>query len=280
MALAINDFNIAVCADAEPTISASSGTSGSWAPDVSAGRSYSPGGHASSRSLQTPCPLRETMRSLRALEPSLRPPVPDVPNLCPQEMGGLLNPSIRLTASGHVAPQDPDRDAKEQQEARIAGLNVFASCQDVNQSGTSNWTCIPFIMQSDCRLQHGRFHFFIYPFAIYYYYVAWVSLSEAGTASLASHLVGLSPMGWLCKSVFNWMFLLSLVIGRRARGQSDPANGIVWHTSTQLSTTYSLALGRTRNFRTPGVCTSTKGLQPLSRVEPFVQWLADWAMEV
>jgi serine/threonine protein kinase len=52
--LAIIDFNIAVFADAEPTISGSNGTSGWCAPEVSAGKPYNPlladCGHASASS--------------------------------------------------------------------------------------------------------------------------------------------------------------------------------------------------------------------------------------
>jgi len=86
--LAIIDFDIAVFADAEPTISGSSGTSGWCAPEVSAGTSYNPllaDRWSCGRVLKfftermKPSRTRATMRisSQRLMDsnPSLRPPV-------------------------------------------------------------------------------------------------------------------------------------------------------------------------------------------------------------
>ena len=95
--LAIIDFNIAVYADAEPTIFASSGTPGWRAPEVSAGTSYDPllaDRWSCGRVLTL---FTERMRQDRLWErmcllsqqlmdpdPALRPPLP---NLRLQEMG-------------------------------------------------------------------------------------------------------------------------------------------------------------------------------------------------
>ena len=108
--LAIIDFKISVFADAEPTISGSSGTPGWCAPEVSARKSYNPllvDRWSCGRVLtffterMKPSPLREKTRSLSQRlmnpDPSLRP---SISNWYPQEMGGTLNPLIRPIASG------------------------------------------------------------------------------------------------------------------------------------------------------------------------------------
>jgi serine/threonine protein kinase len=110
--LNIVDFDISVFADAEPTISASRGTAGWWAPEVSAGKPYSPllaDRWSCGRVLMVftecmkPSRMRETTRSwsqrLMDPNPSLRPPVADVAKLCLQEMGGMLTASNRFPVS-------------------------------------------------------------------------------------------------------------------------------------------------------------------------------------
>ena len=97
--LEIIDFDIAVFADAEPTTSQSGGTPGWCAPEVSAGKPYDPllADRWSCGCVLTfftkhmkRSPLREKMCSLSKQlmdpDPSLRPPVPDLPNLYPQEI--------------------------------------------------------------------------------------------------------------------------------------------------------------------------------------------------
>jgi serine/threonine protein kinase len=105
--LTIIDFNIAVFADIEPIISASSGTAGWCAPEVSAGKPYNPllaDRWSCGRVLaffmerMKPSRLREPMHlfSQRLMDPnpSLRPPVPD------PAMGGMLDHSIRTPVLG------------------------------------------------------------------------------------------------------------------------------------------------------------------------------------
>ena len=109
MDLAIIDFNISVFADAEPTISGSSGTPGWLAPEVSAGKSYNPllaDRWSCGRVLEfftgcmKPSRLRERMylssQRLMNPNPSLRPPVLDV---YPPKMREALKPSIRVRES-------------------------------------------------------------------------------------------------------------------------------------------------------------------------------------
>ena len=131
--LAIIDFDHSAFADAEPTISGSSGTPGWCAPEVSAGKSYNPlladrwscgrvltlftkrmkpsqlqeEMHSLSQQMMDPDPsLRPPVPDLSKLylkgpDPSLQPPLLDLPNLYPQEIGG--SSSYRTS----VAPQDP-----------------------------------------------------------------------------------------------------------------------------------------------------------------------------
>ena len=120
--LAIIDFNISVFAEIEPTISRSSGTPGRCVPEVSAGKPYDPllaDRWSCGRVLtffmehMKPSQLRDKMHSLSQQmmdpDPSLRPPVPDLPNWDPQEMGGMPSPSIRPIALGHGdAPRPRD----------------------------------------------------------------------------------------------------------------------------------------------------------------------------
>jgi serine/threonine protein kinase len=104
--LSIIDFNISVFADAEPTISGSSGTAGWCAPEVSAGKPYDP--LLADRwscglvlvvftRRMKPSRMREAMclwsQRLMDTNPSLRPPVANVVTSCRQVMGGTLTVS-------------------------------------------------------------------------------------------------------------------------------------------------------------------------------------------
>jgi len=115
----IIDFNIAVFADAEPTISKSSCTPGWCAPEVSAGKSYNPllaDRWSCGRVLtlftkhMKKSPLQATMclwsQLLMNPDPSLRPSISDLRDLSPQEM--RPKSSIRPIVSDPVALQDPD----------------------------------------------------------------------------------------------------------------------------------------------------------------------------
>jgi len=68
--------------------------------------------------------------------PNLRPPVTDIPNPCPQKMG---NPEP-LSSTHRIGPQWTQTwEGNKQQEAQwthTTGLDVFASCQDMNESDT------------------------------------------------------------------------------------------------------------------------------------------------
>ena len=107
--LAIIDFNLSVFADAEPTISESSGTPGWFAPEVSAGKPYDP--LLADRwscgcvlkfftKIMKPSGQQERMQLLSQRlmnpHPSLRPSVLEV---YPPKMGETLNPSIRICES-------------------------------------------------------------------------------------------------------------------------------------------------------------------------------------
>ena len=120
--LAIIDFNIAVFADVEPTISASSGTPGWCAPEVSAGMSYNPllaDRWSCGRVLSTftkhmePGQIREAMCSfsqqLMHPDPLLRPPVTKLAT-CIQKTRRSRKPQFKL------APQDPH--VRKQEAAR------------------------------------------------------------------------------------------------------------------------------------------------------------------
>jgi serine/threonine protein kinase len=116
--LAIIDFNIAVFADAEPTISGSNGTSGWCAPEVSAGKPYNP--LLADRwscgcvfrvftKLMKASRLRERMhflsQQLMDPNPSKRPSVSDRHSLCLHRMGNTLNLSIRSRRGGAPKPR-------------------------------------------------------------------------------------------------------------------------------------------------------------------------------
>jgi serine/threonine protein kinase len=126
--LAIIDFNIAVFADAEPTISTSYGTSGWSAPEVSAGKPYNPllaDRWSCGRVLTVftermrPSQLQERMhllsQQLMNPNPSQRPQVPDRSSLCPQ--GGTLNLPIRSRRGGAPRPSGQPRRSR-----RVKGL--------------------------------------------------------------------------------------------------------------------------------------------------------------
>ena len=149
MNLAVIDFDIAVLADAGSTISGSSGTSGWSAHEISAGKSYNPllADRCSCGRVLTfftertkPSKLRLQLCSLsqRLIDPGpyLRPPVTDIPNLCPQKMG---NPEP-LGSTHRIGPQWTHTwEGKKQQEAQwthTTGLDAFASCQAMNESDT------------------------------------------------------------------------------------------------------------------------------------------------
>ena len=136
--LAIIDFNIAIFADVFPTISASSGTPGWLAPEVSAGKSYNPllaDRWSCGRVLEfftkrmKPNQLRERVRILsqRLMDPipSLRPPVPALPDLCPQKMGGTPHPSIRFPVSRCGGAPKPSR-GEPRSSRRLKGLGPQA----------------------------------------------------------------------------------------------------------------------------------------------------------
>jgi len=136
--LAIIDFNIAVLADVEPTISTTDGTAGYCAPEVSAGKPYNPllaDRWSCGRVLKfftermKPSRLRETMRVLHQKlmdpNPSQRPPVPDLPTFFQQEMGGTLYPSIRLPVSRPGGTPRASRK-KSRRSKRLMGLEPHA----------------------------------------------------------------------------------------------------------------------------------------------------------
>jgi len=116
--LYITDFNIAVFADVEPTISRSDGTPGWCAPEISEGKTYNP---LLADRWSCGCVLawfiermkqsgrRETMRVWSQLlmnpEPSLRPSISELRDLRPQEI--RPNPSIRPIASGPGSAPKP-----------------------------------------------------------------------------------------------------------------------------------------------------------------------------
>ena len=71
-----------------------------------------------------PSQLRDKMHSLSQQmmdpDPSLRPPVPDL-----QEMGGLLDPSIRPIASGHGdAPRPGDGVSRSSRTPKGSGMGL------------------------------------------------------------------------------------------------------------------------------------------------------------
>jgi serine/threonine protein kinase len=151
--LSIIDFNIAVFADAEPTITGSSGTSGYCAPEVSAGKPYDPlladrwscgrvladftGRMKQGR-------LRSEMHSLSQRlmnpNPSLRPPVLDA--LCPQEMGGVLDPSIRFPVSRPGGAPRPSR-GHPRSSRRLKGLGPQDHTSLLVAKMRTNWTPKP-----------------------------------------------------------------------------------------------------------------------------------------
>ncbi len=109
--LEIIDFDIAVLADAEPTISEASGTSGWRAPEVSAGKTYNPllaDRWSCGRVLMFftehmgPNQMRKVMwlwsRRLMDPNPSRRPLVPNPVQL--QEISRKLRPSNQIPVSG------------------------------------------------------------------------------------------------------------------------------------------------------------------------------------
>jgi serine/threonine protein kinase len=138
--LSIVDFDISVFADAEPTISASSGTPGWCAPEVSAGQPYNP---LLADRWSCGCVLmlftkhmklgrmRNTMRlwSQRLMEqnPSLRPPVANVAKSCRQEMGGTLTASNRFPVSRPGRAPGPRRGPKSSRCPKELELQARAS---------------------------------------------------------------------------------------------------------------------------------------------------------
>jgi serine/threonine protein kinase len=129
--LAIIDLNIAVFADAEPTISTSSGTDGWSAPEVSAGKPYDPllaDRWSCSRvlkdftELMEPSRLRERMcilsQQLMDPSPSRRPPIPDRLNLCSQGVEGAPSASFRSRRGGG---RKPSRE-QPRRSMRLKGL--------------------------------------------------------------------------------------------------------------------------------------------------------------
>jgi len=115
--LYIIDFDIAVFADVEPTISRSDGTPGWCAPEVSMGKSYNPllaDRWSCGRVLalfterMKQSPLRETMHVWSQLlmnpDPSLRPSISDLRDLCPCPQVMKPNSSIRLIPGGAPRP--------------------------------------------------------------------------------------------------------------------------------------------------------------------------------
>jgi serine/threonine protein kinase len=130
--LTIIDFHIAVLANANPTISTSSGTDGWSAPEVLGGKPYDPLladrwscgcvlKHLTKH--MEPSPLREKLcilsQQLMNTNPSQRPPIPDRLSLCSQEVGAL-RASLRLHRDGG---QKPNR-GQPKRSRRLKGLGL------------------------------------------------------------------------------------------------------------------------------------------------------------
>jgi len=143
--LEIIDFNIAVLADVEPTISVSSGTPGWCAPEVSAGTSYNPllaDRWSCGRVLSTfakhmePGQTRDAMRlvsqQLMDPDPLLRPPVtlrPPMTDLamCMQKTRRTRNPPNRFGT--HVRRQEAARRPRDA-NSRVQPLRKSSNTSD------------------------------------------------------------------------------------------------------------------------------------------------------
>ena len=130
--LSIIDVNIAVFADAEPTISTSNGTDGWSAPEVLAGKPYDPlladrwsCGRVLKHftKLMEPSPLRERLcklsQKLMVPSPSRRPPIPDRLSLCSQ-VGGT--PSAMRRGSGQKKKRKSARRKGTEPQDRASPL--------------------------------------------------------------------------------------------------------------------------------------------------------------